>query len=393
MPRHLADWVESFLEYTDNSESPVLYREWVAVSVIAAALQRKVWLKWERSLYPNLFIVLVGPAGKTRKGTALGKGEYFLDRVGIRRSSSALSRQALIAELRESGGVDINEEEGILDAHCSLTVFSHELTVFLGYNDKEFMSDLCDLYDCRDDWSYRTISRGKEHINNVYLNLIGATTPRLIQSSLPTESIGSGLTSRIIFVYADKLHKLVIFPFMNEKVDDIEDLQDKLSVDLNDIHMIKGQYQYTEDFLNAWADWYVAHHNNPKFTHETMTSYNSRRPTTILKLCMILSASRNSSKIIDKSVLERSIDMLNRVEVDMHRVFSGVGTSTLASVMSDIKRHIELKDKVMVKDLLAAHYQNLEYGERTLESILSTFQSMGFCLVYMHNGQQYVRKR
>ena len=63
MARKLNDWIDSYLEYTKNSEPPDLYKEWVAVSVVASILQRKCSLPWgDITFYPNMYIILVGPS-------------------------------------------------------------------------------------------------------------------------------------------------------------------------------------------------------------------------------------------------------------------------------------------------------------------------------------------
>src|SRR5574337_2223176 len=83
MPRELEDWLDSYLEYTDNSESPLSYHKWCGLSVIAGALQRHVYLRWGigQVIYPNVYVVLVGQSGRTRKGVALGLGKDLLKEV------------------------------------------------------------------------------------------------------------------------------------------------------------------------------------------------------------------------------------------------------------------------------------------------------------------------
>ena len=39
--RVLADWVDSYMEYTENTEPPEAFRRWVALSTIASVLERK----------------------------------------------------------------------------------------------------------------------------------------------------------------------------------------------------------------------------------------------------------------------------------------------------------------------------------------------------------------
>ena len=64
MPRKLSSFVSAFIQYTANTGSPTLFRKWTAISLVAAALERKVWIRTSKGiLYPNIFAVLAGPAG------------------------------------------------------------------------------------------------------------------------------------------------------------------------------------------------------------------------------------------------------------------------------------------------------------------------------------------
>jgi len=63
MPRIYKDWLDAYMNYGDNTEASALFRKWVGVSTIASALRRKVHLEWHARIFPNLYVVLVGPAG------------------------------------------------------------------------------------------------------------------------------------------------------------------------------------------------------------------------------------------------------------------------------------------------------------------------------------------
>jgi hypothetical protein len=207
------------MELTDNSEPPILFRKWAAISSIASALQRKVRVELGLSLtfYPNLYIVLVGPSA-TGKGTAMKFASDIIEQVpSIRLSAQATSLQALIRRMKETNLTDIDLVTGEQQYHSSLTIFSTEFTVFLGYHNKELIAALCEWYDCHSRWSYETIARKKEEIIGVWVNLFAGTTPDAIQSSLPIESIGGGLTSRIIFIYEERKGKLVVIPTKTER--------------------------------------------------------------------------------------------------------------------------------------------------------------------------------
>ena len=246
LERRCKDWITSFLDYTENSEPPELYRLWTGISCIAACLQRKVYLSWEGKIFPNLYVVLVGPSG-CRKGTAMRPGRSLLDEVGAKLSAEAVTREALIRRIKRSGEFAGGVED--INMHSSLTIFSEELTVFLGYSNVLLMSHLCNWFDCQDEWTYETKNQGTDNIRNIWVNMIGATTPSLLQSTLPQDAVGGGLTSRIIFVYEDEPGKIVPAPFLTEHE---QDLREDLANDLTYMLAQKGEMKYTKEFLQAW---------------------------------------------------------------------------------------------------------------------------------------------
>src|SRR5258706_8486709 len=104
--RELEDWLESYLEYTDSSEPPTTFHIWCALATIAGALQRRVYLQQglERTIYPNLYVILIGPSGRTRKGVALGIAKELLGTVQTISISpeSSSGREALIMAMKRA---------------------------------------------------------------------------------------------------------------------------------------------------------------------------------------------------------------------------------------------------------------------------------------------------
>ena len=137
--RNLPDWINGFLDLTEQSEPPRMFRKWAAISTVASALQRKVRLELGISLtfYPNLFVVLVGPSA-TGKGTVMRYASDIMEQVkSIKISAQATSLQALIRRMKETNLTDIDLETGEQQYHSYLTIFSTEFTVFLGYHNSE----------------------------------------------------------------------------------------------------------------------------------------------------------------------------------------------------------------------------------------------------------------
>ena len=371
--RKVTDWIDGFLELTTNTEASLEYRKWTAISVLASALRRKCFLDWGSvgKFYPNMYIVLVGPSG-ARKTTAMRLGEYFLDQVGIAKSSEAITREALIQELE--GALSIDGEDQY--QHSSLTVFAEELTVFLGYRNDELMSNLCAWFDCKDVWTYKTKGSGTNDVIGVWVNILGATTPRLIRSNLPLDAIGGGLASRIIFVYSHRKAKTIAFPF--ETPAQVA-LRQKLLDDYHIINGLKGGFKFTESFRDEWIDWYARQETEDPFMFSALfDGYSSRRPGHLLKLCMILSASRDNRLIIDSEVFNRAKEYLTEVEADMPLTFQGLGSSKNSDLQFQMMQAIERKRTITKAELIRLFGTELDSMDH-FDQVISILIAKGFC--------------
>ena len=370
MPRQLEDWITSFLVYTDNSEPPYSFRLWTAVSVIAACMRRKCVLEWDKPLYPNMYIVLTSPPGKARKGTAMAQGMMFLREMGIPLAPDATTLQALIVKLDSAGDGEV--VDSVVKPHASLTVFSEELTVFLGYQNKELMALLCNWFDCPDLWEYKTKNVGEYNIRNVWVNLLGATTPDQIKECLPQSAIGGGLTSRIIFVYERDKDKDIPFPFSFDK-----ETARRLMLDLEDIRMLRGEYKISEEFIPLWQDWYTKNSRANPLKLKHFGGYASRRPIHILKLCMILSASsRRDLQITDIDLL-RAIDILENTEKTMTEVFMGFGKSPIADTLHQMGLYIHGRGRQGATEAEIHRRFYDDADAQTMEAILLQLKKMG----------------
>ncbi len=381
--RALPDWLSGFMQYTANSEPPEQFRLWTGVSIIAAALQRKCFTKMGLlTWYPNMYIVLVGPSG-VRKGTAMIPGFSLLNELDIQMSAESTTLQALIRQLKTANIVDHDYATGDIFLHSSLTIFSEEFTVFIGYQQNELMAALCNWYDCRDKWTYETISRDREEIQGVYVNLLGATTPKLIQSSMPLDAIGGGLCSRMIMVYEEIKGKFVPFPIQTKEE---LALYEQLRNDLERIFMLKGQFKFEQKFIDSWIEWRFASETSPpNFHDERFSGYISRRPNHLIKLTMILSASQRDDMVLREEDLTRAIALLESVEVNMGRVFSGFGKSKLSDIAYEIGKHIRMKKIITFGDLMRKYHHDADKWH--MEKILETMESAKFISI-THDGTE-----
>jgi hypothetical protein len=370
----LDDWLDAYMEYTDNTEPAEAFRAWTAISCIAACLRRKCYLSWGMSTYfPDMYIVFVAPSGG-RKGTAMGPGFEMLQDLNIRMAAETTTREALVRALSRSSDTSTDYATGKQIFHSSLTIFSQELTVFLGFNNMQLMADLTDWFDCRTKWDYDTKDdKRKDSITNCWVNLFGATTPTLLQTTLPSDAIGIGLTSRIIFIYAAGKGKQVIFPTSPEE------LRPKLIHDLERISMLTGAFRYDKDFVQEYANWYVEADLNPPFTDERLAGYLERRPTHLRKLAMIMCAARTDDMCLHKLDFIRAKALLTDAEKKMISVFGGMGKAPAAAVTHRVMCILGEHPKMPYEELMRRFSHDVD--AKGMDTVLYTLEQMKFCKV------------
>jgi len=318
-----------------------------------------------------MYVVLVGPSG-SRKGTAMGPGFSMLRKLGIKMAAEAITREALIRELKTCTNTQTSED-GLMFMHSSLTIFSQELTVFLGYSNMQLMADLCDWFDCRDTWTYRTKSQGTDEITGVWVNLIGATTPDLIRTTLPRDAIGGGLTARMIMVYAARKKQTVTIPHLTPAE---KELGLVLEADLEKINMLSGEFKVSQKFIDYWIEWYPEQDKIVPFNDTQFTGYIERRGMHALKLSMIVNASRTSDMIMTDYDLQRAIQMLSEVERDMENVFSGFGKSPTSDILVDVMKFCATAKMTTMSEIMNRFYHDAD--KRTMEGVIATLESMNF---------------
>lgn len=385
MSRQLTDWLTGYMAYTNTTEPSDNYRLWTGISVLSSVLQRKCKLEWGTlTFYPNMYVVLVGPSG-ARKGTAMSPGMAFLDELGIKLAAEAITREALIRELKNANATDQNITTGKMMFHSSLTIWAQELTVFLGYGNLQLMSDLCDWYDCRNRWTYRTKNMGTDEIIGVFVNLFGGTTPSLIRSAMPLDAIGGGLTSRIVFVFEEDTARCQPMPFLSDAQ---LGLREQLKLDLERIHAMHGDFKVTKEFLDVWTDWYVGQHKNDPFEDpgHRFEGYFRRRPVHVMKLSMIVNASRTDRMIIEALDFDRALGILLEVEKKMPNTFSGVGRYQHAETLTAVMNELGVRGE-MTQEELAFLFRN-DVDGFTLRGIINSLSTMQIIDVVTREGKE-----
>ena len=391
----MSDWLSGYLEYTENTEPPLSYHVWTGLSTIAGALQRRVYMDWVfQRIFPNMYVVLVGPSGRCKKGTAMGMGKTLMNEIpSIKITANSTTRESIIKQMidAESGFPDPDDKmkkgTGGLVYHSSLTIISDELSVFLGQNDVKFLANLTDWYDSHDIWSYETRGRGEEEIKGVCLNMIGGTAPDWFNSILPEEAIGGGFTSRIFFIVEENKRKTV--PYHEPTKREMK-LKKCLIDDLERINKLKGYYEFSEGAMETYINWYesedgrIAKGDLP-VKDARFAGYCDRRATHIKKLAMIMAASRSDILVIDNDDFSRALDVMEKAEVKMPKAFSGLGTSDHVKITDKIIKFLSRSHEPIKKSTLLIQFFN-DLDVTTWELIKAQLKAMKYIKVTIDAG-------
>lgn len=317
------------MEYASFSEAPKHMHFWTAVSTIAGALRRHVWIdmayfRW----HPNFYIILVAPPGIVSKSTTAGIGMSLLRKVpDIKFGPDVVTWQALVTGFAES--TMSYEYEGEFHAMSALTIESSEFGNLLNPQDKEMIDLLVNMWDGKTGaFEKKTKGSGNDSVENPWINLIACTTPAWIAGNFPEYMIGGGFTSRCIFIYAEKKAKLVAYPQQIVPAD-LRTMAQKLIEDLSQISILVGEYVLTPDALEWGNNWY-ANHYAAKHLHlddDRFGGYLARKQTHIHKLAMVLAAAEGDQLRVTAEHLAVASQMVTDLEPDMQFVFSKIGKS------------------------------------------------------------------
>jgi len=329
--RKLSNWITSYLEYACVTEAPKRMHFWSSISALAGAVRRKVWIDMRRFCwYPSFYIVFVAPPGIVAKSTTSDIAMSILKEVpGIKFGPNNITWQALVTAF-SNASESFNWPEGSGDWHpmSPLTFSAAELGSLVNLQDRDMVNLLIELWDGKKSYDKVTKTSGNDSIEAPWINLIGCTTPHWIADNMPPATIGGGLSSRCVFIFADTKERYVAYP--DEVIEDKADAKLRAAL-IHDLEYVattlKGPFVISEEARIWGREWYrtfweTAH---SRMDDQMLEGYAARKQTHMHKLAMMLSISERDDLIITRDNLELASTMLTDIENDMPRVFARIG--------------------------------------------------------------------
>jgi hypothetical protein len=334
--RHLPDWIATFVEQTSNLHAPRIFRTWVGLSILAAALELKVWIQTSSPQYPNLYTFLIGHPG-TGKSRTVAEGRKLLMKLpDFFLAPISLTFASMIDALEKSKRSIIRQPEGEV-TYNTLFLCVDEMRTFIHKYDPEMISGLSHFYDPA---AYQQDRRGREHktrIECALLNMLTGATPQDLLSFMPENAWGQGFTSRSIMIFSDE--RIIGDDFAPK----VKPPSDDLLHDLKVINSLYGEFTVTEAYRAAINQW-RALGEPPTPDHPKLTHYITRRKVHIYKLSMLASVNRSGGLVLTEADFLQALEWLVEAETHMPDIFKAGAMNADAGAMDEIQHYVRIND-------------------------------------------------
>lgn len=365
------DFITDFFRWTADEWSPEIFRRWAGITSLAAALERRVWIRTGKFItFPNLYTLFVAAPG-TGKQVISSVRKLLMETVepgtefkSFRLADESVTRASLIDALFESKKT-LRGPNGEF-AYSALFVTAEEFSLLLPSNDMDFIGALNGIYDNKPSHTERRRHGRPPRIEIEFpvLNLLGGIQP-VIMATFPEEVWTSGLGRRAIMVFSAE--QKIRNPFV--VTPQSEDIYSRMGKRLGEISQIQGEISWTDEAMTAMVDWWMAG-GLPIPSHSKLTSYCQNRAMNIMKLAGISVISRGIGMTIELLDFHRALGWMLEVEKVMPDVFLAMKGRSDQVVIEELHRwmvgkFIQTEFKPIHKSLVWAFLADRIPGEKT----------------------------
>jgi DNA primase len=312
-----------------TTEAPEQYHFAVFKTIAGTIIGRSCYVWNGRNLYPNFYTVLIGPTRRSRKTTAMDRGEKLLQDTdplviilrGLATPEGLISRLQIpeaegldgLPEIEQQRVASVSEHEGY-----RMLVCCNEFASLLRKAKKESSSGLIqtltDAYDCKDTLDNPT-RISPLSAKNPFVSMIALSTREWLEKSLDVDDIYGGFVNRNMFYLWTETQPLHNPDEVNEM------LMNEIKMKLHGVRDEKkgGHVKYTfsgetDKLLKEWydKDYYA------KYENEIIDAAIQRIDENVRKLALLY------------AILENDTDDLN-IHTDQLRAAITVGEYWKAS--------------------------------------------------------------
>lgn len=341
-----SDFISQFMLFTEGTRSPELFRLWSAISLIAGALEQRVWIEnGDDIAYANLYVLLVAPPG-VGKDIIERVRDLWMETTAPNRLEPSLhvapdnmTKAALVDHIEKSKRI-FTPESGKAPplVYHSLSVAAEEFSVFLPAYDMEFIGVLNTFWGKKKiHIEERRFNKKDTRIDRPQLNILGGIQPSYMASLFPEEAWNTGLARRLMMIYSTDTPHRGLF----QKSSTPKGLRDDLLAALGEMSMAYGPMKWEEEAMLTLDRWHMEGPPNaggpPLPTHQKLQHYLRSRSLLSLKLSMIAAMSRDRNALtIGLGDVKRALHWMIEAEKVMPDIFRAMVGKSDTDVLREI---------------------------------------------------------
>lgn len=386
-----------------NVHSPETYLDMGFYYMIGAALQRRVWIgDLNNPVFPNMYVLLVGPAG-------VGKGLTTSPITALLRHHKYKPGQGLISEDHDDDITESLDPKAVADnepllfetapdsasfeamvqrmskrctrtakligpdqrirgyMHTSMHVALDEFTSIFKRHAEDTVSFFLTVWGDKETYERETIGRGREYITHPCLSMIAGTTPENLKKLSEMDIVGTGLSRRIVMVWADsnRFEQMFIAPRDAEQTQ----CRRQLLAHLRNLSRVCGPVDLTPEAREFLGAWWADKDGRRACASPIVDDYEANRAIHIQKVCLAFHFADNIDRSpITLETAQRALAFMQAIDKDRDKCLENVGRNPLSSIGQRIANYIGKRGLVTQSELLAMFWNEVQLRE--LEDIL-----------------------
>lgn len=389
------DFLSAYLDYTSETEIPAFFNRWCAIAGIGALLGRQYYLPHSHSIiYPNIYCMLIGSSG-TKKSTAIKLMKKLLRASGYTTiAASKTTKEKFLLDLAGESDDGVKSPEEFLDeslfgnaagrdAECF--IMADEFNDFFGNGNIEFISLLGNLWDYEGVFDNRIKTGKSVSINNPTISILGGNTPTNFSLAFPTEVLGQGFFSRLLLIYGEPNGRRIAFPVI-PTIERTTHIISSLTSIKRTIHGEANLSTGAKQLLNR------IYEKGFGVDDVRFESYSNRRFQHLIKLCLIVAASRMALELSERDIIYANT-ILSYTESLMPKALGEFGRARNSDVTHTILDIISRASvPVTTKEIWKEVRQHLDKLTQLVEILMNLQTADKILHVKSHSGWLGKRK-
>jgi hypothetical protein len=296
----IGEYIELMAPTSEASES---FHLGVGLTVAGAIMGRHVRVNFSGPLYGNLFTLLVGVSGRSRKDTAIRRGRDFMWQSF---SDGTVQRYIPVSVL-----TDIASSEGLLGAlenQPNILLYLTELSKLMAKGRREstrtIFGTLMEAFDTPPRMMNLSL-KSKIVAENPYLSILSATQPKILEDLMSDAEVYSGFINRWLIIPGEPRGSIAWPPPVDAQISAL--LLERMHKSIFDGFPEHAELTLSADARSFWSDWYDADHAVARTEDEG--AMRGRYATLIVKVALIY-AVLDGEHLLTRAHLERGIALI-----------------------------------------------------------------------------------